>query len=136
MARGFPWQSIEEVLRLSNMSPEDISEVAVGTANMEFREQVAGWPGWFEAREEDRNLHSSFFQLASRYGNIATQVPGLKSAYYALRKPAFLARRKRIQEILRQDYKISAPVNYFHHHFSHAKIRPSSTMGKVAVRQS
>ena len=53
LARGFPWESIHEVLRLTSTDPADIGGIAIGTANMELREKVMGWPGWFEARAED-----------------------------------------------------------------------------------
>ncbi len=85
LARGFPWRSIREVLALSGTDPKDIEGVAVGQVNMEFREEVTDWPGWFEARGQDRNLHSAFFNVASRFGRLAGSVPGLRSAYYALR---------------------------------------------------
>jgi carbamoyltransferase len=120
LARGFPWQSIQEVLRLSSTSPRDIGGVAVAQVNMELSEQVLSWPGWFEAREGDGNLHSGFFRLASRFGGLAPRLPGVKKAYYALRTPAYRHRRDRIGEILRNDFGIHAPVRFVHHHHAHA----------------
>ena len=110
LARGFPWESIREVLRLSSTSPTDIDEVGVATANMEFSEKVLDWPGWFEARDADANLHSRFFKIASRFGHLAPRFPILRRSYYALRAPAYQNRRRRIGEILEQDFGIRAPV--------------------------
>lgn len=120
MARGFPWQSIREAMSLTGTEPRDIGGVAVAQLDMEFREQVADWPGWFEARTKDHNTHSKFFQVASKYGRLAHYVPGLKLAYYTLRTPMFVGRRRRIREILASEYGIAAPVRFFHHHFAHA----------------
>jgi carbamoyltransferase len=120
LARGFPRESIREVLALSSTSPSDISEVAVAQVNMELTEKVLDWPGWFEARDADANLHSRFFQVASRFGGFAPKVPGLKRAYYALRTPAFRHRRARIEEILKEEFSIHAPLRFIHHHHAHA----------------
>jgi carbamoyltransferase len=120
LARGFPWQSIQEVLTLSNTSPRDLAAVAVAQIDMEFREQVTDWPGWFEARKSDVNLHSKFFRIASRFGGVAPKIPGLSWAYYALRTPVYRRRRHRIREILAQEFGIGAPVRFVHHHYAHA----------------
>jgi len=80
LARGFPRESIREALRLSGVRPQEIAEVAVAQANMELTEEILDWPGWFEARQSDRNLHSRFFQIASRFGSLVPRVPGLKQA--------------------------------------------------------
>jgi carbamoyltransferase len=120
LARGFPRQAIQEVLKLSGTDPKQVDLVAIAGNNMEFHEKVMDWPGWFEARLEDDDLHSAFFKFASRFGSVAPHVPGLKRAYYSLRSPVFAYRRRRIGEILSQEYGINAPVRYFHHHYSHA----------------
>ena len=120
LARGFPWQSIEEVMRLSGTDAADIGAVAVGQVNMELREEVADWPGWFEARAADNDIHSAFFKLASRFGGVARRLPLAKQAYYGLRRPTYQHRRRRIQEILEKDFRITAPVQFVHHHYAHA----------------
>lgn len=120
LARGFPWQSIQEVLRLSSTDPKDVSGVAVAQVNMELTEQVLDWPGWFEAREGDGTLHSGFFRLASRFGSLAPKLPALRKAYYALRTPAYNHRRNRIGQILQGEFGIQAPPRFIHHHHAHA----------------
>jgi len=120
MARGFPWKAIREALALSGTDPADIGGVAVAQVDMEFREEVDGWPGWFEARSKDGNLHSAFFKVASRFGHVVNDVPGLRWAYYKFRTPAYASRRRRIQQILENDMGISAPVKFIHHHYAHA----------------
>ncbi|MCH9807780.1 MAG: hypothetical protein K0U74_08620 [Alphaproteobacteria bacterium] len=120
MARGFPWDSIKEAMRLANVTAGDIDVVALANVNMELREKVDGWPGWFQARSQDADLHSAFFQLASRFGHVAIDVPGVKQAYYGLRTPAYMQRRRRIKEILQSDFGINAPVEFINHHYAHA----------------
>jgi len=120
LARGFPWQAIQEALLLSGTDPKTIEGVAVAQVNMEFREKVSDWPGWFEARRQDRDLHTAFFKVAARFGGVAARIPLLKQAYYGLRSPAFEKRRRRIGQILREEFGISAKVEFFNHHFAHA----------------
>jgi carbamoyltransferase len=120
LARGFPWQSIQEVLALTRTAPGEIAAVAVAQIDMEFREQVAEWPGWFEARRSDVNLHSRFFRIASRFGGLAPAVPGLPWAYYKLRTPVYRRRRRRIGRILAGEFGIHAPLQFVHHHYAHA----------------
>lgn len=120
MARGFPWQAIHEVLRLSGTAAKEIGGVAVAQVNMEFREEVSGWPGWFEAREQDGDLHSAFFKVASRFGAVAGRLPGLKRVYYATRGPMYKARRERIKAILVKEFGITATVEFIRHHYAHA----------------
>lgn len=120
MARGFPRQSIAEVLRLTGTSPEDIEAVGVAHVNMEMREKIMDWPGWFEARGDDDDLHSTFFQIAGKYGHLAADIPLLKWGYYSLRTPAYKQRRRRIGVILKEEYGIDAPVRFIDHHYAHA----------------
>lgn len=120
LARGFPHASIGEALRLAGVSASDLDGVAVAQTDMELREEVTGWPGWFEARGEGAELHNIFFQAASRFGSLAPRIPLLKRAYYSLRAPAYRQRRKRIVEILREEFGITAPVRFIDHHYAHA----------------
>ncbi|MEE9294095.1 MAG: carbamoyltransferase C-terminal domain-containing protein [Phycisphaerae bacterium] len=120
-ARGFPRKSITEVLRLAGAAPADIGAVALSDLRMKLREEVDGWPGWFEARAEGRGgINDVFFRAAARFGGLFPYVPGLRTAYYGLRWPIFHRRRKRIPQILRDEFGITAPVRFFHHHFAHA----------------
>ena len=120
LARGFPWRSIREVLRLSDTEPGDLEAVGVAQVDMQFREEVSGWPGWFEARENTTSVHNLFFRIASRFGSLVPRIPGLKKAYYGLRTPIYSKRRRRIREILPEHFGIEAPVHFIHHHFAHA----------------
>jgi len=120
-ARGFPWKSIEEALRLAGADCSDVSAVAPSDLRMGLRETVTAWPGWFEARAEDQDRISKlFFRGASRLSSVFPYVPGLRAAYYGLRTPRFVHRRRRIGQILADEFQIHAPVRFCHHHFAHA----------------
>ena len=120
LARGFPRASIHEVMRLTGTASGDLAGVAVAQINMELREEITGWPGWFEARDEEVNVHNLFFRVASIFGGLVPRIPGLKKGYYALRTPLYVRRRRRIRQILREEYEIAAPVRFIHHHYAHA----------------
>ena len=119
-ARGFPWKSIEEVMRLTGTSPEDLAGIGVAQKNMSFYPEVTSWKGWFEERGTADDLHSQFFRTASRYAGLAGRIPFLKRLYYALRIPHYARRRARIRRILADTYGLTAPVVFFHHHEAHA----------------
>ena len=120
LARGFPRESIREVLRITGTGPNDIDGVAVAQVNMQFRDKITDWPGWFEARDEETDIHSTFFRIASRFGKLSPRIPGLKRGYYALRAPIYKRRRQRIADILREEFDVTANIRYFHHHYAHA----------------
>lgn len=120
-ARGFPRKSIQEALHLAGATPDDISGVAASDLRIRWREEIDGWPGWFEARNEGRDGSKDlFFRLASQFGGLAPYIPGAKQIYYGLRAPVFAQRRRRLKEVISQEFGIQAPVRFFHHHFAHA----------------
>lgn len=120
-ARGFPWTSIGEALRVAGVAPLELDGVAFAHREMSLREEVRGWRGWFEERNSELNLHNAFFRVAARFADVAERVPGLKPAYYGLRWPIYEKRRRRLREILSEEFGIEADVHFFHHHLSHAK---------------
>lgn len=119
-ARGFPRASIHAVLQMSGVALDEIAMVAVAQTNMEFRDDVAGWNGWFEERQDLEDSHNLFFNVASKFGSLANKIPACKKLYYMMRRPIFEERRRRIAEIMRGEFYIHAPVRFFDHHYAHA----------------
>ena len=118
MAIGFPRESIKKVFELTRLRPSDIDAVAIATENVHFYEKVSAWDGWFEAK---KGLVRQLFQdLASDYSALAHKLPGLHQAYYTARYPAFRARRKRIAEIVEEEFDLKAPLHFINHHLAHA----------------
>lgn len=119
-AKGFPRLSIQMVMDIAGIRSEEIDGVAVAQFNMEFRDDITGWDGWFEERQDIRDSHNLFFNVASKLGSLANKVPASKSLYYKIRKPIYQERRNCIEKILKNDYDIQAPVKFFDHHYAHA----------------
>jgi len=119
-ARGAPRSSIAFVLQQSGVDPKDIDGVAVAEANSQFKDEIKGWRGWFEERAEVDSVHHLFFQIASRFGGVASIIPGVKSLYYAVRAPLYWNRRRRWPQVLKDEFGITAPVRFLQHHYCHA----------------
>jgi len=119
-ARGFPRASIREVLEIAGVEPHEVDDVAVAQHNMEYRDEVAAWRGWFEERGDLRDAHNLFFNIGSRFGVLAEKLPLLRRLYYGLRTPIYKRRRSTITEILDREFGIHAPITFPNHHYVHA----------------
>lgn len=119
-ARGFPRTSIKAVMQMAGVNPLDVDGVAVAQRNMEFRNEVAAWNGWFEEREGLGDSHNLFFNVASKFSRLANDVPALKSLYYKMRQPLYRERRAMIEKIMREEFSIECPVEFLNHHLTHA----------------
>ena len=119
-ARGFPRASIREVLEIAGVEPHEVDDVAVAQHNMEYRDEVAAWRGWFEERGDLRDAHNLFFNIGSRFGALAEKLPLLRRLYYGLRTPIYKRRRSTITEILDREFGIHAPITFPNHHYVHA----------------
>jgi carbamoyltransferase len=119
-ARGFPRASINAVMEMADLKPVDVDEVAVAQYDMAFKDEVAGWEGWFEERRDLRDAHNLFFNIGSRFGILAEKLPQIRRLYYGLRTPVFRRRRRIIGAILMDEFSIPAPVSFHNHHFCHA----------------
>jgi len=116
-ARGFPRSSIKAVMQIAGVNPSDIEGVAVAQRNMEFRNEVTTWKGWFEEREDLRDSHNLFFNAASKFSKIANDIPALKALYYKMRQPIYRERRAKIEQIMKEEFSIHSPVQFLNHHY-------------------
>ncbi len=119
-ARGFPRASIKAVLKIAGIEPTRIDAVGIAQVDMKLNEEIKEWKGWFEERGDIRDTHNLFFNFASKFSKVANSIPVLKSLYYLLRRPINIKRRKRIREILSNEFSINAPVSFHDHHYTHA----------------
>lgn len=119
-ARGFPRSSIKAVMQMAGVNPSDIDGVAVAQRNMELKNDVAPWNGWFEEREDLSDSHNLFFNAASKFSRLANDVPVLKTLYYKMRQPIYRERRTKIENIMREEFSINCPVEFLNHHLTHA----------------
>lgn len=119
MVMGFPWKAISEALRIADIRPEDLDQVAVASQWGHFLGEYVDFSGGVFGVDEGvvRNL---FFSVGSRLSGLRSKIPALEKLYYDLRKPAFQKRRDKIREVLAAEYGITCPVEFVSHHLSHA----------------
>lgn len=119
MVMGFPWRSIETVLQVAGVRPEEIDCVAVASRWGTFLPEYVDFSKGVFGVEEGR-VKSLFFALGSRLSFLRSKVPFLEPLYYRLRQPVFSYRRRAIQQALDDKYGIRCPVEYVWHHRAHA----------------
>jgi carbamoyltransferase len=119
MVMGFPRKSIAAVLEIAGVKPEEVDQVAIASQWGHFMDEYVDFDQGVFGVDEGvvRNL---FFSMGSHLSGLRTRVPILENLYYSLRKPAFARRRKRIREVMRNEFGISSPVEFVSHHLSHA----------------
>jgi carbamoyltransferase len=119
MVFGVPRQSIPLVMELAGIQPEAIDMVAVGTRNQHLvPEYVDFRQGWFGLKRG--RAKKLLFDVGSRAARLRSYLPGLEPAYYALRQPFYMRRRRELGRILREEFGIRAPVQFIDHHTCHA----------------
>jgi len=118
MAYGFPRQSIAAVLRLAGVKPGEIDRVACATVNNHFYDGLRPFNGWFS--RDKGFVRNAVFESAGALSYLVDIIPGAEALYYKARWPFFVARRKAIRRILREEFGISAPVEFIDHHLCHA----------------
>ena len=111
---GFPEKSIAEVLRLGNVSPQEIDAVAV--ANTTNSTAAAGWDNYYPKDLKRRALiHLSKLGIARLIGGTHTGIEAYR--YYNDRRLNPFSEHRFAQNIRQTD--ITAPIHYIDHHQSH-----------------
>jgi len=117
MAIGFPEAAINEVLRLSGLKPADIDAIAVATHDEHFRIPAVVFKGWFQ--DERGILKRLQMSLSSWIVTIFGASPIVQSAYYAMRLPAAISRKRKIRKFLVERWGFNLPVKFIDHHDCH-----------------
>lgn len=119
MVMGFPWKSIELVMQLAGVRPEDLDYVAVASRWGSFQPEYIDFSkGVFGVAEGP--LKKLFLNGGSQLSFLRSKLPFLEYCYYRLRAPVFAQRRRAIEQSLRERYGIQCPVEYVWHHRAHA----------------
>ena len=118
LAYGFPRQAIRTVLEVANLEPKDLDRVAVATKNNQFVNDIVPFKGWYETR--NTFVRWLFMSVASRISPLAVKFGFLEKLYYSLRYPMFVQRRRRIRQVMRDEFGITCPVEFVDHHLAHA----------------
>jgi carbamoyltransferase len=118
MAVGFPRGAISEVLRIAGASVQDIDLICVATVNDHFYDGVRPFGGWLIG--EEGAFRDTIYALAGGFSRQVDTVPGLERLYYAARAPIFVRRRRAIRRILRDEFGLTAEIEFVDHHLAHA----------------
>jgi carbamoyltransferase len=119
MVMGFPRQSIQTVLELAKIRPEQIDYVAVASKRGHFLDQYVDFDaGTFEINRGF--VKELFMSVGSGLSFLRDDIPVLEKLYYELREPVYARRRKAVKNVLAEEFGISAPLEFIEHHFAHA----------------
>ena len=119
MVMGFPRKSIQKVLELAKLRPEQIDGVAVASKRGHFlNEYIEFDAGAYGIKRGF--VKGLFMSLGSGLSFLRNDIPVLEKLYYELREPAYRHRRNMITKVLREEFDVAAPVEFIEHHFAHA----------------
>ena len=118
MSMGFPALSIREVMRIAGVSPEQIEQVAVATAELFWRPKAVPFEDYFRKRRGD--FRDTFLAFGSEISTIVGDFKPARRAYHELKGGLTKKRRKAIPIVLERDFGITAPVKFLDHHLCHA----------------
>ena len=118
MSMGFPALSIEEVMRVAGIQPDDIDQVAVATSNLFWRPEAEPYLDYF--RDDKGGFRDSFLALGSKFSKLVGDIGPARKVYYGLKSQLTRARRRKLPEVIRERYGIVAPVRFLDHHLCHA----------------
>jgi carbamoyltransferase len=118
MATGFPKNSISLVLEATHTKPEEIQAVAVATINEFFREIAIAYDGWL--LREQAPLKEVMLSFTSHLSNFVGDSQVFRQSYYKLKGFLASSRRKRIKQLLQEEWGLMCPVEFINHHLAHA----------------
>jgi carbamoyltransferase len=119
MVMGFPWKSIEAVMRQAGVGPKDIDHVAVASKWGHFLPEYVDFHAGVLGVDEGA-IKNTFFAVGSKLSFLRSKVPFLEPMYYQLRQPVYAFRRRSVRKVLASEYGIPAPVEFVWHHLAHA----------------
>jgi carbamoyltransferase len=118
MATGMPRAAIACALDAAGVRASDIERVAVAQRVSVFEPEPQAWQGWFDG--EIPLTQSKFDRLGSTLAPLVGRSPLAWKAHHAIKSVVFKDRRVRLPQLLRDEYHITAPVEFYEHHFCHA----------------
>lgn len=118
MSMGFPVLSIREVLGIANLDASDIDVVAIATESLFWRAEAIPFRDYF--REKKGDFRDIFLSLGSLFSPIFGSYSSVRSTYQGIKRILTLPRRKNIQNVLKDQFHIQAPLVFVDHHFCHA----------------
>jgi carbamoyltransferase len=118
MCMGFPVLSIDEVLRLANLKPDELDAVAVATENLFWRPETVPYTDYF--REEKGSAREIFLSLGAAFSTVVGDVVTARKIYYGLKRALTKSRQEKIIKTLQKSLGINKPTKFIDHHLCHA----------------
>jgi carbamoyltransferase len=106
-------------MRLTGLGSDQFDAVAVASTTGHFLNEYVDVDGGVFALDEGI-LKNLFFTIGAHSGSLRSKFPGLESLYYAVKQPLFASRRRRVQQVMKEEFEMTCPVEFFSHHFAHA----------------
>lgn len=119
MVLGFPRKSIAEVLALAGVQPHELDHVAVASETGHFLNEYVDFDKGTYGIDEGL-LKGLFFSLGARASFLRSKAPVIEDIYYTAKQPIFAHRRRRVRQVLREEFGITCPVVFVSHHLAHA----------------
>jgi len=119
MVLGFPRKSIEEVLSIAGVRPEELDYVALASETGHFLNEYVDFDKGTYGIDEGL-LKSLFFSVGAKASVLRSKLPFIEDIYYGLKQPLFAQRRQKVKQVLRDEFQITCPVRFISHHLAHA----------------
>ncbi|MCS3700162.1 carbamoyltransferase [Salinibacter ruber] len=119
MCMGFPRLSIEEVMRVADISPNDVDAVAVATNMLFWRPECLPYTDYFR---ENRGgwMRETLLSMGGTFSALMGNSSFARNTYHTLKSLLTQNRRRKIRKVLADDFGVNAPVRFVDHHLSHA----------------
>ena len=118
LASGMPRQAIAQVMAEAGVSPGDVDGIAVAQRVSVFEPEPIPWSSWFEGHKPRRTRQ--FDWLSSALAPLAGRFQLAWRGHHQLKRLVFRERVRRIPQLLREDFGLTAPVQFYDHHYCHA----------------
>jgi carbamoyltransferase len=119
MVLGFPRKSIVEVLSLASIKPEELDCVAVASETGHFLNEYVDFDKGTYGIDEGI-LKGLFFSIGSQASALRSKMPIIEDIYYAAKRPVFAQRRRKVKQVLKDEFGITCPIFFISHHKAHA----------------
>ena len=118
MAGGMPRQAILKTMAEAGITPADVDLVAVAQRVSVFEPEPIPWNGWFDEKKAGKPRR--YENLSAALAPYTGRFPLARKAHHRIK--SFLSRDRlgKIQQLLRQEYQLQAPVRFYDHQYCHA----------------
>ncbi len=117
LVEGFPRASIRDVLAQTGTGTRDLDRVMVAATSDLLKDELEPFEGWFQ--HHPRGPMGMVKRMAGKLSHLRDSLPLLEKGYYALLEPGFARRRRRVEQILREEFEVGCPIQFVDHHFCH-----------------